>query len=140
MHPTIDEQLAGARRLLDQATQDPAIPAGPLELFANVRRLLEQVARSWSSLPAFHRSDNDEITALLASLHGVLSTTTRQRLENLVGEPSDGCDAEAAAKRNVNLRALLTQVIQDLPKMDDAGSARAEIARYLRRRVESDPS
>ncbi len=116
MRPTIDEQLAGARRLLAAAQADPGISAASVELLRNADRLLGRVAGSWSAAGPFLAEDN-------------------AALERLLHRPAGDPDQDAA-ERNAALRAELADAIRTLP----AGDARAEIGRYLRHRVATDPT
>ena len=52
MHPTLQEQLAGATRLLDIAMTESGTPAPVIELLTNAKRLLKQAERASATLPA----------------------------------------------------------------------------------------
>ncbi|SDG34144.1 hypothetical protein [Klenkia brasiliensis] len=135
MHPTVDEQLTGALRLLDVLqTEDELSPAGQ-EVLTNVRRLLGKVQRSWAAQLPFHTADNAELTALLVRTAPLVDPS-------LV--PADDVipplDAVAVATRNAQLRALLSQVVTGLPHTPEGDAARAAIADHLRHRVDTDPT
>lgn len=119
MRPTIDEQLAGAARLLRLAEADPEIGEGVAELVCNARRLIDRVAGSWSAALPFLEDDNAGIAALLGE-----------------SAPEPAADLAAAATRNESLRAALTQHLRRLP----AGDERDAIGSYLRDRVFADPT
>lgn len=119
MRPTIDEQLAGAARLLRAAEADAGISSGAAELVRNARRLVDRVAGSWSAALPFLEADNARTAALLGEP---------------VPEPTG--DLTAAAARNEELRAALTRRIRRLP----AGPERAAIGAHLRDRVAIDPT
>lgn len=133
MHPTIDEQLGGAQRLLDQVAEDPGLSAGSREQLVNVRRLLTQATRSWAVLPEFLRADNQELGDLLESLAPLLP----ERPPVAAGEPVGVRDL---AERNVLLRGALSDAIAFLPADPTGDAARRRIGEHLRRRVAADPS
>jgi hypothetical protein len=119
MRPTIDEQLAGAARLLRLAEADREINDGAAALVRNARRLVDRVAASWSSALPFLEADNTRMAALLDA-----------------PMPGPDRDLAAAAARNEELRAALTQRIRTLP----FGVERDAIGAYLRERVAADPT
>lgn len=120
MRPTIDEQLAGAVRLLRLAEDDPATTPAVAELVRNARRLVERVGGSWSVAPAFLDTDSAATAALLGRDPG----------------PALAPDLGAAAARNEALRGALSARVRELP----AGPERAAIGEHLRRRVDADPT
>jgi hypothetical protein len=118
MRPTIDEQLAGAVRLLRLAEADAEAGEGVADLVRNARRLIDRVAGSWQHALPFLTADNAATAAL-------------------VGRPDPGPgDLATTAAHNEELRALLTLRIQQLPD----GPERAAIGAHLRDRVALDPT
>ena len=135
MHPTIDEQLGGALRLLDVLETEDELSTASQEVLANVRRLLGKVQRSWSAQLPFHTADNAALTDLLgrtAPLVDPALVPTVTAVEPL--------DAVAVATRNSELRALLSRVVTGLPHSPAGDAARAEIGDHLRHRVDTDPT
>ncbi|MEW2503347.1 MULTISPECIES: hypothetical protein [unclassified Amycolatopsis] len=130
MRPTIEDQLHGAQRLLDDVATDPELSRDSHENLANVRRLLKQIGRSWSELLPFYLNDNATLAQLL----------TRHDVELPAAAEPGGYDVAEAARRNAELRALLSGVITNLPDTPDGTAARREITEYLVRRIEADPS
>lgn len=118
MRPTIDEQLAGAVRLLRAAEADPGITVEAAEAVRSARRLVDRVGGSWRSAEPFLRDDNARTAALLG-----------------VEEP-ETAGLDGAAARNEELRAELSRRIREL----SAGPERAAIGAHLRARVEADPT
>lgn len=113
MRPTIDEQLAGAARLLRLAETDPDVTPEVVEHVRNSRRLVERVAGSWSAALPFLRDDNARTAALLG----------------LPTPPAE--DLAVAAVHNEELRdALAARIRQRLEPGD-----RAAIGAHLRARV-----
>lgn len=131
MYPTIDQQLAGARRLLAKAVDDPDLPADGLELLANADRLISQVARVWATQPDLYRADNEAMTELLRSLNG-LGTMSGLDTANKPGRP---IDPREVAKENALLRAELSARIRDLPEGPDGDAQRQSVLAYLRGRL-----
>ena len=141
MHPTIDDQLAGALRLLGVVAADDELPDRSRETLANVQRLLKQVTRSWSLLPEFYARDNAELTVLLGRLQPRLSPSLAGAVERRLADPSPaGTGVAAAGARNAELRALLSSAMGELPVGSDDPTLRAEVGGYLRRRVAADPA
>ncbi|MEV6899925.1 hypothetical protein [Amycolatopsis sp. NPDC051372] len=132
MRPTIEDQLHGAQRLLDDVAGDPELSRDSHENLANVRRLLKQIGRSWSELLPFYINDNATMAQLLTRHAHDLGIPA-------AAEPA-GYDVAQAAQRNAELRALLSRVITNLPATTDGTAARREITEYLVRRIEADPS
>lgn len=130
MHPTIDEQLGGALRLLDVLDSMNGISPEAREVLTNIGRVLRQAHRATVSSAAFYREDNQELVELLARLaptSGPLAHTPRET----------GNSAAAEAQRNTVLRGDLCLALATLPADTPE---RAEIGRYLLRRVEQDPT
>lgn len=119
MRPTIDEQLSGARRLLDLVESSGDLSPGSAELLRNAKRLIKRVSTSWSTTLPFLVEDNAQLTALL-------------RLE-----PTTTTDPAA---RNEELRGALARLVRELPADAEGRARRAEIGQYLRRRVAADPT
>lgn len=119
MRPTIDEQLAGAQRLLDLVAASGDLSPGSAELLRNAQRLITRVGTSWSTTEPFLVRDNAELAALLG---------------REVGATTD------PAARNDELRGALARLVRELPADAGGRARRAEIGEYLRRRVAADPT
>lgn len=126
MRPTVDEQLAGALRLLTSARADTSLAVETAELLANAQRLVHRVAGSWDTALNFLLEDN---AALQSLVDGARPTET------------DAAPTVATAvEHNARLRQSLAESIRTMPA-DDAGRARlVDIGKYLQQRVESDPT
>ena len=135
MHPTIDEQLGGALRLLDVLETEDELSTASQEVLANVRRLLGKVQRSWSAQLPFHTADNAALTALLERTAPLVDPALVP-----TGAAVEPLDAVAVATRNSELRALLSRVVTGLPHCPAGDAARAEIGDHLRHRVDTDPT
>lgn len=141
MRPTIDDQVAGARRLLSSLIDADELPAGARETLINARRLLDQVGRSWAALPDFYADDNAALTALLVRLRAVLPDAAAARITETLAAPAPPLtDLNATAEYNAGLRKLLSTALGELSCEPDGDCARAEIGVYLRHRVDTDPA
>lgn len=142
MHPTIDEQLNGALRLLDVLETESELSTASRELLTNVRRLLGKVQRSWAVQLPFHTADNRALAELLARTAPLVGPALVADVEAAApgGDGELQLDAAAVATRNTELRALLSRVITGLPRSPEGDAARAEIGDHLRHRVDTDPT
>lgn len=130
MRPTIDEQLDGARRLIDVAETESEISPSSMEALTNARRLLTQVRRSWAALLPFYLADNARLSALLARAGRPVADGDVLRSDDVV----------AQADRNTVLRSTLAEVIAELPDTPSDDGLQAAITAYLIARVDADPS
>lgn len=134
MHPTIEEQLAGIRRLLTVASEATPLAPTSADAIENARRLLTRVERSWSALLPFYLADN----AALRELLGGPSTDVETNTASDSAAPED--DVAAQARWNSMLREELSAAIRDLRRDETDGVLRRRIHTYLVARVEKDPS
>lgn len=125
MRPTIDEQLAGAQRLLELVETTGGLPTESAELLRNAQRLIRRVATSWSTTLPFLIEDNARLTALLQQEPAVDAAIT---------------DPMLAAARNNELRGSLARLIRELRGDAEGHARRVEIGHYLSRRVAADPT
>jgi hypothetical protein len=130
MHPTIEGQLDGARRLIGVAESESELSPSSVEALTNARRLLAQVQRSWAALLPFYLADNERLSTLLAR-------AGRPAPDGELPRPDD---VLAQAGRNAMLRQQLAEVIAELPGSPSDDGLLAEITAYLIARVEADPS
>lgn len=142
MHPTIEEQLHGALRLLDAVAAESDLPTATQELLTNVRRLLGKVDRSWAAQLPFHTADNATLGELLKRTGSLVGPGLAAEVNAVVrsGPVGSPLDAPAVATHNAGLRTLLSRVITGLPRSPEADAARTEICGYLRHRVDVDPT
>ena len=129
MHPTIDEQLRGAMRLVG-VLESGELSAEAREVLANIGRLVRQAREATLSAGEFYRQDNLKILELLDRLNPSPRDTSGIPWE------VDG-ETGSDATRNTSLRAELCREIEllvlDTPQ-------HADIGRYLLLRVEQDPT
>lgn len=140
MRPTIDDQVEGARRLLTGLVDGDEVSVATRECLVNVRRLLDQIGRSWASLPGFYDEDSATLAALLDRTRAALPDTAAERIAAALTVPAPpATDVVAASAHNAELRALLSVALHKLPDDSTGTAARSEIGDYLRHRVASDP-
>lgn len=130
MHPTIDEQLQGALRLLDVLDSMSGVSPDAREVLTNIGRVLRQAHKAAVSSAAFYREDNQELVELLTRL-----VPSSQDVAQIPWDPADSAATEV--QRNTDLRGELCRVLGAL-KTD--APERAEVGRYLLRRVAHDPT
>ena len=140
MRPTVDEQLAGARRLVERVAAEAALSGASAARLTDAARLLRRVEASWASVLPFLAADNAATAELLAELSGQLpeELTAPIAAELAARTPEPGrceLDVAAASARNRRLRALLADAV---PLLGPDG--RRRVARHLRRRLELDPT
>jgi hypothetical protein len=126
MRPTVDEQLAGALRLLTSARADSSLAEETAELLANAQRLVHRVAGSWDTALGFLLEDN---AALQRFIDGAGPT-------EIDAVPT----VATAAERNALLRQSLAESIRTLPADDNRRARLVDIGKYLQQRVDSDPT
>ena len=114
MHPTIDEQLDGIARLVEQAAG--RIDDGPTaERLRTAAGTLRRIAGGWSAVLPYLTWDNAATLALLESLGD------RRPGSGGGGRPLDPLDAGAVHARNLELRALLAEAVRGLPPAEVGG-------------------
>ncbi|MGW9263776.1 hypothetical protein [Gordonia sp. KTR9] len=117
MRPTIEEELAGATRLLRLAETCEQPGAG--ELARDARRLIGWVSASWHQALPFLVEDNQRLTSLLK-----------------VPPATAVADLDDAIAVNDQLREQLCEGIRN----NAVGLDRVEVLQYLRARIAADPS
>jgi hypothetical protein len=156
VHPTIDEQLDGIARLVEQA-------AGRVDDVPTAERLrtaagtLRRIGGSWWAVLPYLTWDNDSTLALLELLGGgsdrhpgdpdrggAARGGIAARTHEATAAPLDPLDVKAVHARNLELRALLAEAIRALPPAEVGGgaarAARAAVAAHVRERIARDPS
>jgi hypothetical protein len=140
VHPTVDAQLDGIARLVEQAAGrlleqlDDAPTADRLRTAAGT---LRRLAAGWSMILPYLTWDNQATLVLLESLG------RGDRARHVASAPLDPLDAAAVHARNLELRALLAEAVRALPAPDGSGpasAARAAVAAHVRERIARDPS
>jgi len=137
MRPSVDEQLRGTCRILEEVVApsvgDPYARTILAGLIANLRMLNEALP----AVAGFLRHDNQACGQLLAVLAPQLPAALSAPIAQALGQPEpDAADAVALEQRNQALRELLAQAVghEDL-----TAEHRALIRRHLTERASRAP-
>lgn len=138
MQPTIEAELAGARRLLTPWVGDERLPAEAAGDLKAVVRILQRLEGSWSRVLPYLVSDNVTTTELLQELAPASSPELQAEIETVIasGGPTPdpaALDVTAANDRNEQLRDLLARAISGSDR------ARASVVAGLRQSLENRP-
>jgi len=140
VHPTVDEQLREARRILEEVVEPEVQTDYPADTLRAVLSALQMLEGAWSEVLPFLHWDNEATAALLdAALHHDVAGDLGARIRvSLARPPADATDVEAAHRRNLELRALLTEVVPWTFRWD-TGAVDATIVDHLRERARRYP-
>jgi hypothetical protein len=144
MHPTVDEQLRGVRRLLDGVAAGEQLSPRSAAALQDARSILRRLESSWSAVVPFLDWDNRATAALLDEVASLVPGAALPAPHPLPLTAEPELDFEVAHRRNLALRAALTDVIAALatPGVDPAAADRARglVATHLRERLARDPA
>lgn len=162
MHPTVDEQLDGIARLIEQAAGDLTagdlaaddLAAGPMaDRLRTAAGTLRRLAAAWPAVLPFLTWDNAATLRLLDTLGEVPGSgvaAIAARAHAVAAAPLDPLDAAEVHARNLELRGLLAEAVRALPPArppsegpsgdDPARVARSSVAAHVRARIARDPS
>ena len=112
MRPTVEEQLLGTCRILEQVVSpcvaDPYARTMLEGLIANLRMLTSALP----AVPGFLNSDNRATAVLLGQLQAVVAPDLAASIALALGRPEpDAADMTALEQRNCELRELLSQAL-----------------------------
>lgn len=146
MHPTVDEQLRGIGRLLEQVAAGGGLAPASADALDEARRRLRRLEGSWAQLLPFLTADNRATAELLAELAPLVAGALAHEVAAAAAHeaeraptPAATLDVAAVAARNDELRALLATVIAALPGGDAGRAARLAVVAHARRRLDADP-
>jgi hypothetical protein len=131
VRPTVEEQLAGSRRILEDVIAPELSGAGAVESLNGLVKNLELLERSWTRVLPFLHWDNEHTAVLLRDARAGLPAVLADRItaDAPVGDPFD---VAAAQDRNDRLRGLLSEVVAVVDT--DAAAYRA-IVEHMRTRT-----
>ena len=114
MRPSVEEQLLGTCRVLEQlvspCVSDPYARTILDGLISNLRMLTSALP----AVPGFLNSDNRATAGLLGQLQGVVAPALAAGIRLALGRPEpDGADMTALDQRNCELRELFSQALGD---------------------------
>lgn len=138
MRPTVDEQLAGTCRILEDVVLPDLSGDYPIAVLRSVIANLRMLERGWDAVLPFLHWDNAAMAELLAGARGGADPEVGEWIEALpvVGDAVDPYDLAAADARNVELRQALCDLIRR-PGSDDA--LRERIVEHLTQRTSRFP-
>lgn len=115
MRPTIEEQIEGSCRLLEQVIAVEVHDSHALEVLSGLTRNLRMIGSSWTQLLPFLHWDNEVTARLLDAARPTVEAVLAQRIADTVtGAQSDPIDFEAVSAHNDELRALLSELVTEL--------------------------
>ena len=114
MRPSVEEQLLGTCRVLEQLVSpcvaDPYARTILDGLISNLRMLTSALP----AVPGFLNSDNRATAGLLGQLQAVVAPALAAGIGLALGRPEpDGADMTALDQRNCELRELFSQALGD---------------------------
>lgn len=121
MRPTVEEQLEGSCRILEETIAPELTSDDDAEALRGVVKNLRMLGKSWAQVLPFLHWDNAATTALLELARPHVPAALAERLADLDRPPDDPLDVAAAQHRNDVLRGLLSEVVAVL----DSGSVPA---------------
>jgi hypothetical protein len=145
MQPTIEAELAGARRLLTPWEADDRLPAEAARDLKAVMRILQRLEHSWSRILPCLVSDNLRTTELLRELAPLSPPELRAEIDAVVSAQVPVpdlavLDMAAANDRNERLRDLLSRAISAHPPGGEGSAAvRARVVAGLRQSLGDRP-
>jgi len=120
MRPTVPEQLAGLRQVLEQVVAPHVTEAYPADVLDGALAALDVLADAWNAVPAFLRWDS-AATAEVLALAGVAAPPP----------PADVLDLDALESHQREVRGLLEAAMPTV--MDDEDARRAAVALFRER-------
>lgn len=146
MQPTIEADLAGARRSLAAVIANETVAADASRDLRGVMRTLQRLEESWARVLPYLSSDNLRISELLRDLGPSCPDDLRSDIEAAVatsatGDDAGSLDAAVANVRNESLRGLLSRTIAaQTPEAVEVNAVmRARIVACLRESLEERP-
>lgn len=119
MQPTVDAELAGVRKVLEDVSANASLPPEATGVLREAARTLQRVERYWSKVLPYLVSDNAAVVSLLREIAPALSSELREEVEAL---PPQGAaeriripDVTEVNALNERVRAVLSRVIASMP-------------------------
>lgn len=112
MRPTIEEQLQGTCRILENVIAPCVAEPYARTLLQGLIGNLRMLSSAIPAVPGFLAGDNHATSALLARLIPVVAPELAARIGPALAQPEpDATDIGALEQRNSHLRELLSQVL-----------------------------
>jgi hypothetical protein len=138
MEPTLEMELAGARRLLAPLAEDETLGPDVTNQVEAVMLLLQRIERTSGRVLPYLAADNARAAVLLRDLAPSLPADLQAEIDDHTGGDGpagavDGLDIAATNVRNAALRSLLSRAITAHPPV------RSRVLACLRQSVEERP-
>ena len=114
MRPTIEEQLQGTCRILENVVAPCVADPYARTLLASLIGNLRMLSGAFPVIPGFLAGDNRSTAALLGRLQAVVAPDLAARIGLVLAQPEpDITDSTALEQRNCQLRELFSQALCD---------------------------
>jgi len=114
MRPTIEEQLRGNCRLLEQLVAPALQDEHATRVLSEVIKNLQMLETAWMRVLPFLNWDNTLTADLLESAKPVVSDDIAARIDDLPTGPVDTLDVTAVMEHNDRLRGVLSEIVTTL--------------------------
>ena len=112
MRPTIEEQLQGTCRILENVVAPCVTDPYARTLLAGLIGNLRMLSGALPAVPGFLASDNRSTAALLGQLQAAVAPDLAARIGLALAEPEpDATDTTSLEQRNCQLRELFSQAL-----------------------------
>lgn len=119
MRPTLGEELAGLRRVLQEVVSDPGLAADSAAAVKDASAILTRLEKSWHQVLPYVLADIAELTGLLVDISQHLPDEMHQDIQDLAVEQRRLVDATGVIPRANDLqetaRTLVSRAIELLP-------------------------
>lgn len=119
MHPTLEEEIAGVRRILDDVVSDPALTFDTAAAVKDASAMLARLEKSWRKVAPYILADLAHLTPLLVDISRHLPDEMRRAILVLDADQRRLADVAADIARADDLqrraRTLLSEAIELLP-------------------------
>jgi len=112
MRPTVEEQLQGTCRILENVVAPCVTDPYARTLLGGLIGNLRMLSVALPAVPSFLASDNRSTAALLGQLQTVVAPDLAERIEVALAQPEpDATDMTSLDQRNCQLRELFSQAL-----------------------------
>ena len=140
MRPTVEEQLEGSCRILEETIAPEVSGDDAAEALRGVVKNLRMLGKGWAQVLPFLHWDSGATAALLERARPNVQRPLAERLGDLDRNPDDPFDVAAARHRNDVLRGLLSEVVAALdPSSVPAATTHRAIVEHLSARASRYP-
>lgn len=119
MRPTVEEQLLGTCRILEETVAPEVANAHASEVLRGLIANLRMLNAALPGLTPFLLWDNEATSALLASADTAVPAEMSAAIRSVLVAPADSSDPAVLGERNEELRDLLSRILDDGRPSDD---------------------